>query len=117
MSDINDPHDLDPKARTTCPLQLLEPMGLEATLEERGNRYGDFATHAEITQGIKTVMYHAPKWEQLTDDKKECLEMIAHKIGRILNGDPDYHDSWHDIAGYSTLVADEILRKEKSATK
>lgn len=34
--------------------------------------------------------------------------MVAHKIGRILNGDPNYHDSWHDIIGYTKLVADEL---------
>lgn len=33
--------------------------------------------------------------------------MIQHKIGRILNGDPAYADSWHDIAGYATLVEKE----------
>ena len=27
---------------------------------------------------------------------------------RILNGDPNYHDSWHDIIGYTKLVADEL---------
>lgn len=32
--------------------------------------------------------------------------MIAHKIGRILNGDPNYRDSWDDIAGYAKLAAD-----------
>ena len=30
--------------------------------------------------------------------------MIQHKIARILNGDLRYADSWHDIAGYATLV-------------
>lgn len=41
-------------------------------------------------------------------DQIECLEMIAHKIGRILNGDPNYGDSWRDISGYATLVADRL---------
>ena len=34
--------------------------------------------------------------------------MIQHKIGRILNGDPNYDDNWKDIAGYSKLIADEL---------
>lgn len=34
--------------------------------------------------------------------------MIAHKIARILNGDPDYDDSWVDIAGYATLVVKKL---------
>ena len=33
----------------------------------------------------------------------EALEMIAHKIARILSGDADYADNWVDIAGYAQL--------------
>jgi hypothetical protein len=44
----------------------------------------------------------------LADDQQEALDMICHKIGRIINGDPDYADSWHDIAGYAQLVADRL---------
>lgn len=29
--------------------------------------------------------------------------MIVHKIGRILNGGPNYADSWHNIAGYAAM--------------
>ena len=39
---------------------------------------------------------------------REALFMIAHKIGRIVNGDPWYADSWVDIAGYAKLVADRL---------
>lgn len=78
------------------------------TLKERGNRYGEFPEHARITQNIKRAMLDSPKWSGLSDDKKEALEMVAHKVGRILNGDPEYHDSWHDIIGYTKLVADTL---------
>lgn len=78
------------------------------TLAERGNRYGDFGEHARITQNIKRAMVDSPNWTTLSDDKKESLEMLAHKMGRILNGDPEYHDSWHDIIGYTKLVADKL---------
>lgn len=81
---------------------------LADTLNERGKRYGDFKTHAEITQRLKEVMQSYPNWQALSRDKKEALEMIVHKIGRILNGDPNYHDSWHDIMGYTKLVADTL---------
>jgi hypothetical protein len=40
--------------------------------------------------------------------------MIAHKIGRIINGDPDYIDSWDDIAGYAKLVADRLRSDDTS---
>jgi hypothetical protein len=38
--------------------------------------------------------------------------MICHKLGRIVNGDPNYADSWIDIAGYAKLVADRLEGKE-----
>ncbi len=83
---------------------------IEATLADRGAKYGVFAEHAEITQCLKHIMRETPKWKHLLPDQKECLEMIAHKIGRILNGDPNYHDSWHDIVGYTKLVADRLQK-------
>ena len=95
---------------------------VDATLAERGTRYGAFDGHAKITQDLKRAMVATPKWSTLTDSQKESLEMVAHKIGRILNGDPNYADSWHDIAGYSKLVEDEInsasiVQFPKSLTK
>ena len=34
--------------------------------------------------------------------------MIVHKLARIVNGNPDKVDSWVDIAGYATLVAERL---------
>lgn len=85
-------------------------MDVESTLEEREKRYGDFAGHAEITQDLKYVMSNSPRWTELNNSMKESLEMIAHKIGRILNGDPYYADSWHDIQGYAKLVEDQLKK-------
>jgi hypothetical protein len=82
---------------------------IESTLAERGSRYGTFTEHSRITQELKAVMKNTKNWNHLDPDQKECLEMIAHKAGRILNGDPNYHDSWHDIVGYTKLVADRLL--------
>lgn len=87
---------------------------IDSVLTERGSRYGNFADHAGITQRLKQTMYCCPKYSDLQDDQAEALEMIAHKIGRILNGDPNYADSWVDIAGYAKLVADRL---EKEAGK
>ena len=82
---------------------------IDSTLAERGSRYGVFTGHARITQALKDDMRVTPNWTKLQDDQREALDMIQHKIGRILNGDPDYHDSWHDIVGYAKLVADRLL--------
>jgi hypothetical protein len=81
---------------------------ISETLRERGSRYGSFADHARVTQAIKAAMAASPNWTTLADDMREALEMNAHKVGRILCGDPDYHDSWHDIIGYTKLIADRL---------
>lgn len=81
---------------------------IDQVLAERGARYGKFTGHALITQTLKEVMFSTDKWPALAPDQREALEMIAHKIGRILNGDPNYDDSWKDIAGYAELVAKRL---------
>lgn len=83
-------------------------QNVDATLTERGNRYGKFKDHAKLSQHLKNVMCCADGWERLEPDMREALEMIQHKIARILNGDPTYADSWHDIAGYAKLVDDRL---------
>lgn len=88
---------------------------IEATLAERGSRYGEFDEHARITQAVKTAMVSGRHWGQLDDDMKEALEMVAHKIGRIVNGDPQYIDSWTDIIGYTRLVEKRLVAEQTSA--
>ena len=80
------------------------------TLTERGKRYGIFTGHAHVTQDLKTVikLHLVARDKTLALDQQEALDMICHKIGRIVNGDPDYDDSWVDIAGYAKLVADRL---------
>lgn len=84
------------------------PEGVDATVEERGNRYGAFKDGADIMQELKSVMRSTPNWNNLTPSQREALEMIQHKVGRILNGDPNYTDSWHDIKGYAHLIEEEL---------
>ena len=96
-------------------------MSIESTLAERGNRYGDFTDHARLCQDLKDVMttfavvqntpnsvaVHFP-WGELPATHKQALEVIADKIARILSGDPNYADNWHDIQGYAKLVEDRL---------
>ena len=83
-------------------------VDIESLVTERGNRYGKFADGAKIMRSLKAVMHNTDGWSRLTDSQREALDMIQHKIGRILNGDPAYDDNWKDIAGYSKLIADEL---------
>jgi len=82
---------------------------VEKTLAERGARYGDFSDHAAIAQGLQSVMHLGPGWSGLTPVKKQALTVIADKIARILTGDPEYTDNWHDIQGYAKLAEDRCV--------
>ena len=79
---------------------------IDATLVVRGQQYGDFTDNARVSQSLKQWFWQQPGWTKLSAVQKETLEMIAQKIARVLNGNPDYKDNWHDIAGYATLAED-----------
>ena len=91
------------------------PETLTDTLQQRGSRYGKFTGHAEVTQTLKAVIAAAlsKRDKTLVPDQQEALDMICHKIGRIINGDENYDDSWIDIAGYAQLVADRLRGIER----
>ena len=95
-------------------LNKPSPINVDATLVERGKRYGTFKGHAEVTYKLKNILRaHADKMQRtFAFDQAEAMDMICHKLGRIVNGDPDYVDSWVDIAGYAKLVADRLEGKE-----
>ena len=86
------------------------PVGIDATLAERGGKYGKFADQAAVTYKLKNVLreHSGVHGKSYAYDQAEALDMICAKLGRIVNGDPDYADSWVDIAGYAKLVADRL---------
>lgn len=77
---------------------------IEDTLKERGSRYGTLRQNGNTAQELKETFRFSKNWTFLTSDKQEALDQIASKIARVLSGDPDYPDNWHDIAGYATCV-------------
>lgn len=87
-----------------------EPASIDGILSQRGDRYGPFVGHADVTQQLKNVIAQelSHRNKSLDPDQQEALDMICHKIGRIVNGDPNYDDSWVDIAGYAQLVAKRL---------
>jgi transposase len=88
---------------------------VDTILNERATTYGRFVDVAEIAQEIKATIRigDTNRSEDLPADQIEALDMIASKIARILSGDSDYADSWIDIAGYATLVAERIKGKTR----
>ena len=90
---------------------MLDTLPQDSTLQvldERAKNYGKFSGIGQLTQTFKEIMRQAPSWGGMQPDQKESLEMIVHKLARILNGNPDYADSWVDIAGYARLVSERL---------
>lgn len=97
-----------------------EAKTIDATLAERGERYGDFSDHAALAQGLMFRLqkfnkaadnergFIEPWRDRLDDVQRQALTVIVDKIARILSGDPNYDDNWHDIQGYAKLVEDRL---------
>lgn len=83
---------------------------LNDLLKEREKTHGDFFCNSLYSQSLKMIMKSSKNWDGLSEFKKESLEMIVHKIGRILAGDSNCEDHWDDIAGYSKLVSNKIAQ-------
>jgi Domain of unknown function (DUF6378) len=80
----------------------------DALLSERATTHGDFADHASVTYAIKDAIHSLGNADKLSLMQREALDMIAHKIGRIIAGNPNHADHWDDIAGYARLVSQRL---------
>jgi len=95
---------------------------IDSLLAERGATHGAFADHARITQRLKAVIEEELRLckgdlnpmidgrARITVNEEwnfiisESIDMILHKLGRIVAGDATHRDHFADIAGYAQLV-------------
>ena len=89
---------------------------IQLTLNERSTTHGDFKANASVMQHLKEIVRAERGWNNLSSTQREAIEMICHKLGRILCGNPNHSDHWHDIAGYATLVENIILTGKSHPT-
>lgn len=87
-----------------------ELKGIDATLAERQSQYGSFEDVAFVTENIMATLAKARSngLQDLPHTHRMALYMIASKMARIVNGDFNHLDGWHDIGGYSKLIEDLI---------
>ena len=90
-----------------------EVSGVGKVLDARAEQYGSFMQSSDTVIRIKGIMHNAVARNavHLYPDQLQALDMIATKISRIVHGNPNHLDSWTDIAGYATLVADRLQGK------
>jgi hypothetical protein len=79
------------------------------TLDEREEEYGRYADLSDILESIIEAYTCSKNWVNMEPYQRVALYMDAMKTARILNGNPDNIDSWHDKAGYSELVVKELM--------
>lgn len=87
------------------PIAPHRQNNVETILAERVQTHGDFKDHSYTAQQLKSLLRLSRNWDELSCPMRESLEMIMHKVARIVSGDPSHRDHWDDIAGYSTLVS------------
>lgn len=93
---------------------IILPSETDTLVDERITTHGDFGPGSAIWQKLMQVYYDAGAYGKLSPSQLMAFTMIAMKQSRILNGNPNYHDHWDDIAGYANLASRE-LKKEKKA--
>ena len=84
---------------------------IKETLNQRQEQYGSFEDVAMITEQMVDVMRRG-YYENLAYNQKMAIYMICSKMARIVNGNPNHKDSWHDIAGYATLIDSELVSEK-----
>jgi len=84
-------------------------------IQERAKTHGDYKSTAAWSQSLKDMFRSSGNWNTMTDGQKEALEMIAVKLARLLNGNPQFPDHWDDIAGYGRLGANSVEPSERAS--
>ena len=89
-------------------IEQVRQQTIEATLAERQAQYGCFEDVARTTGNIMEALseVRVNGLNDLPYPHRMALYMIASKMARIVNGDFNYRDNWHDIGGYSKLIED-----------
>lgn len=84
---------------------------VEQTLDQRQTTHGEFSDNARVMQSLKLAVRCEDGWIELDSVKREAIEMILHKIGRIVTGNPEEPDHWLDIEGYARLARERLCTK------
>ena len=71
-------------------------------IPNRDQQHGGMEPVGSVSQSLKIHLRNSRNWGRLSPGYQEALDMIAHKIGRILSGsNPHDPEHWEDVAGYA----------------
>ena len=85
------------------------------TLKERGKVYGDYKGGSEFRANVMELI--ADRYAKVNHGGMPAIHMvyvydIVNKLSRLA-ATPYHIDTWHDIAGYATLVEKALRKAEK----
>jgi hypothetical protein len=72
-------------------------------VEVRTLTHGDWERAAVIMDDTLEIWSKGLNWNSMSPGKRVALIEIAHKVSRILEGNPNLYEHWDDLAGYSQL--------------
>ena len=83
-------------------------MDTRQLINEREARYGSMTDNAQVTWDMMAIFQRHMNWRDLSAVQKHIFYMTAHKMARMLCGDPNYLDNYDDIIGYWSRGRDFI---------
>ncbi len=88
----------------------IEINPMDKLLASRRETHGDYTENSHVSWSIMEILMAASGWRdgRLNPIQMESLHMFAHKMARIVGGNPDEPDHWKDIGGYAQLVVDRL---------
>lgn len=87
---------------------VTQPLSkVDETLNERQSQYGCFEDVAFATENIIGILKRCG-YDDMPNPHKMAMYMIVSKMARLVNGDHNHIDGWHDIGGYAKLIENLI---------
>jgi len=87
---------------------------LSKTLEARKSVYGDYASGVEFRAHLMScikIHHRLVQGREMDETDALCIFDVVNKICRLAVT-PSHIDSWHDIAGYATIIENYYKEKE-----
>ena len=88
-------------------IEQVRQQSIDATLAERQSTYGSFEDVTFVTENIISILKKC-NYDSMPHTHRMAMYMIASKMARLVNGDFNHLDSWHDIGGYAKLIENFI---------
>jgi hypothetical protein len=91
--------------------QLFTNPPFKMTLEtpNRDHQHGGMEAVGGVAQQMKAAVRLGRNWHRLSPGEQEALDMICHKVGRVMSGaNPHDRQHWEDLAGYPVAAMREL---------